>query len=334
MYKYDSLLQIISERFDIEKGKNEEVIDWKIRVVYTVTGLMGYASLFDVYSKDPISIDHMKKRIDHIITSYKALYPEIESHVQLETEAIKDEIEKIYRHSGVIYHKPNRIVPSMKREELFNGILFQRGISLDEISKVSGLGLYTKRDGKGNIERVRKMFGLQSIDFSKLYRKILKQADWQDCSLPENDIEYLRLTPPFMNGYWKSSPDRVKDISILRTRFKGKHFYYLYRYVDSRMEISQIPDWQVDDHQYMKIACALLMSNGKMPTITYKRDKPIVYIQLGYLLPPSELNFLKLYSWPNFQTSFPNDFSRIMTEEAFEVFRILLTEEGFQFLEL
>ena len=37
---------------------------------------------------------------------------------------------------------------------------------------------------------------------------------------------------------------------------KGSQLYYLYRYVDSALEVSPLPQWQVENYNYRTLACA------------------------------------------------------------------------------
>ena len=62
-----------------------------------------------------------------------------------------------------------------------------------------------------------------------------------------SDTEYLRLKPPFSGGYWGPKPDRTGNVAMLRSGNHGSQLYYLYRYQDKALEVSQLPQWQVED---------------------------------------------------------------------------------------
>lgn len=55
---------------------------------------------------------------------------------------------------------------------------------------------------------------------------------------------------------------------------------------------------------------------------------------MNYLLPPRELNFLKLYSWPKTCTKIPSDFKRKISKEVFIAIKSLLTDAGYEFKEV
>jgi hypothetical protein len=70
---------------------------------------------------------------------------------------------------------------------------------------------------------------------------------------------------------------------------------------------------------------------GTLPPIEYYEDGALVHIHLNYLLPPRELEFLKLYSWPGKCTSLPCDFDRKLSKEVFKAIKEILLSEGYDF---
>ena len=52
---------------------------------------------------------------------------------------------------------------------------------------------------------------------------------------------------------------------------------------------------------------------------------------MNYLLPPHELEFVKLYSWPEACTSLPCDFKRKLSTEVFSVMKTVLSDQGYEF---
>src|SRR5699024_750638 len=145
MNKYNGLLSKVSRQYHISRGTQETENEWKTRIVYSICGMMAYACLWDD-TEEPISIVHLKRRIHSVLANYKSMYPELSDRLPYVSEELEDEIKNQFLSTGVIYHRPNRIAPSIKHEEPFGGILFQRGIALDNISCVSGFGFYSKQD--------------------------------------------------------------------------------------------------------------------------------------------------------------------------------------------
>ena len=160
---------------------------------------------------------------------------------------------------------------------------------------------------------------------------MLSAASWKSNLLFEQNTEFLRLKPPFSQGYWVDKPDTNGMVSILRTGMKGAQLYYLYRYSGAAMKVSQLPQWQVESYNYRSLACACLSAYGTLPPMEVFEDGALVHVHMNYLLPPPELEFLKLYSWPEISTSLPCNFRRKLSTEVFEAVKNVLSDEGYEF---
>ena len=331
MNKYNGLLSSVAHKYHICKGARETENEWKTRLVYSICGMMAYASLWDDSEEGTISIVHLKRKVRSMLANYKSMYPELSGSLPYVSEELEDEIADQFLSTGVVYHRPNRIVPSMKHEEPFGDILFQRGIALDSISCVSGIGFYSKQYGAKNTDKIKAMFGLDQENLQTLWRITLSAASWKSDLSFEQNTEYLRLKPPFSQGYWVNKPDTTGTVSILRTGMKGSQLYYLYRYSGTTMEVSPLPQWQVESYNYRSLACACLSTYGTLPPIEYFEDGALVHVRMNYLLPPRELEFLKLYSWPEICTSLPCNFRRKLSIEVFTAIKNVLSDEGYEF---
>lgn len=330
MDKYNGLLSKVSQQYHIFRGTQETEDEWKTRLIYSICGMMAYASLWDD-TEEPISIVHVKGRIRSILCSYKSLYPELSETLPYTPEELEEEITNQFLSAGVVYHRPNRIAPSKKHEEHFGGVLFQRGIALDDITCVSGIGFYSKQDGGALSHNIKSMFGLEQKNLQTLWQMTLSAASWEANPLFEFGTEYLRLKPPFSRGYWVNEPDKTGVVSILRTGMKGSQLYYLYRYVDAELEVSPLPQWQVENYNYRTLACACLSNYETLPPIEYFENGALVHIRMNYLLPPRELEFLKCYSWPETCTSLPCNFRRKLSTEVFAAIKTILSDEEYEF---
>ena len=328
MDKYNSLLRTVAQKYHICKGIQETDENWKARLVYSICGMMGYASLWNA-DGEPISIVDWKRKVLTMVENYKSMYPELSGNLT-SSEKLRDEVARLFLNNGIVYHSPYRIVPSMRREVPFRSIVFQRGIALDNISCVSGIGFYSNREGAPATESaVNEMFGLEHESLKTQWLSTLSTASWKTGISFEQNTEYLRLKPPFSQGYWVNKPDTTTGtVSILRTGMNGARLYYLYRYSDTVVEVSPIPQWKVGT-----LACALLSSYGTLPPIEYFEDGSLVHIRMNYLLPPRELEFLKLYSWPENCSSLPCDFKRKLSKEVFTSIMKILSDEGYVFKE-
>lgn len=332
MDKYNGLLSKVSRQYHILKGNQETMDEWKTRLVYSICGMMAYASLWDD-TETPVSIVHLKRRIRSMLGSYKALYPELSGTLPYSSDELEEEITHQFLSAGIVYHRPNQIVASKKCEEHFDGILFQRGIALDDISCVSGIGFYSKQDGGTSPLNVKTMFGLEQESLQALWQSTISAASWELNPSFVFGTEFLRQKPPFTRGYWLNDSDKTDTISILRTGMKGSWLYYLYRYVDAALEVSPLPQWRVENYNYRTLACACLRSCGTLPPIEYVEDGPLVHVRMNYLLPPRELEFVKCYSWPEICTSLPCNFRRKLSVEVFAAIKKILSDEGYEFKE-
>lgn len=331
MDKYNGLIWKISQQYNIKKGKHERDKRWKARIVYSICGLMAYASLWDGDEKgEGVSIIHVKKRIYETFCNYRSLYPEIITCLPVAFKKLDDEIVDLFCCTGIVYHSPNRIYPSMKRSENFRGIKFQRGISVEEIENVSGLGFYSNTPDKKSLDdlsKIRRMFRLEKNTLQDIWKHAISTNTWhydQTITSQEN-VEYIRLHPPFYSGYWTKEPDISGAVSILRAGTNGSQEYYLYRYAETGLEISPLHHWKVDGKKYRELSNACLVYHEELPPIEYCEDGEVVYVDIGYLPPLPEHNFLKLYSWPI------SDFRRVFSLQIFTIIKSILSDEGYIF---
>ena len=97
------------------------------------------------------------------------------------------------------------------------------------------------------------------------------------------------------------------------------------------LEVSPLPQWQVENYNYRTLACACLSNYGTLPPIEFVEDGALVHVRMNYLLPPHELEFLKCYSWPEICTSLPCNFRRKLSAEVFAAIKNILSDEGYEF---
>lgn len=371
MDKYDGLLSTIASRYHILKGAHESENAWKTRLIYSICGMMAYASLWDklyevespslataASAKEPVSLVHLRQRIRSILASYKAMYPEIannfpndseqsqqskQSKQSEHSEQLENELKELFLSTGVVYHSPYRIAPAMRHEESCSGILFQRGIALDDISQVSGIGFYSvlelaqDSNTTPTLAGLKSMFGLAHESLQDLWLSLLSTARWTAPPAFTPNTKCLSLTPPFIWENIDSIPSRASEsdsdtISLLRTGMQGSLLYYLYRHTNSGLEVSSLPQWQVNGSYYRTIACACLAAHGSLPPIEYTTDGTLVYLRLKYLLPPHELAFVNLYSWPT-QCALPYryNFERKLSTPVFTAIKQVLSDIGYKF---
>ena len=77
----------------------------------------------------------------------------------------------------------------------------------------------------------------------------------------------------------------------------------------------------------------ILLVAGENCTFTsaYRIDGDTIRVRQNYLLPPAELNLIRLYSWPDNFGNVTSPFNRIMNRDVFEMIKAILSLQGYQF---
>ncbi len=245
---------------------------------------------------------------------------------------MEDEILNVLLTAGYARHSPYRLYPTSKCAAKVEDILFVRGQMPDENIFMSGIGAYQKAETYAlPLLDVRTMFQFQRMNMKQRWEATVSNAVWTKVVFEQN-IEYLRTTPPFRTGYWSNLPTK-NMVSICRIGERGNYLYYLYRYNGKDLMVSQLPAWATKEAKYRELANGHLLACGTLPGICYRSDGKITYIRFEYLPAPSELNIIRLYSWPNSYRGLPHDFNRVMSSDIFQALKPVLEETGYLFVE-
>lgn len=323
-----SILSTAASDFSIYQGHSENSSSWKLRVIYSILGRMAIASLWDFPEEGDVSIVHLKNRITDLYESYKEIYSDL--YFGFEGSDLAEEIYSLYLDTGVIYHQPNRITVSAPSHCVFGDVSFTRGYPLGEKQCMSGLGTYI-------LERVdttatlNDMFMIDSVPLKESWERIISNRKWDVISF-EAPIEYHRMDLSHRGSFWGDSPDTSGRVSLLRTGLPGSKIYYLYKYENNEVFVSQLDNWRVDNSEYRSLSNACLAYYGLLPSIEYAIDGEIVHVSFRYLPPRAEFTFLKLYSWPT--GTIPSNFKRVCSTCVFDAFKAILSKKGFSFKEI
>lgn len=334
MNQYNHLINTIADEYHISQGKTEADDVWAARVIYSLLGRMGYASLWDIQEDfKPISIIHFKKRIKSVLESYIEMYPAILPFYFDDTDNLSNEIYDIFLKTGNIYHCSYRISPAAKCVSEISGLYLMRGMPLNQIQYISGIGSYSP--AKENITTIRTsdMFQLQERPIAEQWENIKLNTVWKPLAV-ETRMEYLRTKPPFEYGYWGDIPDMTGEVSIARTVEYNSNIYFLYKIIKGEILGSQLPEWLVVDYHYRVVSNGCLAAKSSLPATTYHIDGNIAQVKVNYLPPPAELNLIKLYSWPQSYVGLPHDFKRTFELQVFLAIMDILKPIGYQFIEV
>ena len=325
----------VAQTYGIARGTTEKETVWLARVIYSLLGQSALSSLWDLHEDElPTSIERFKERITITRDSCTDLYPEIEPFLLDDywgnSESASEEIYNIYLSAGCCYKSPRRLSPAMRCAASGNHCTFLRGYAVGEPIQVSGLGAYVPSSKEQGPISISDMFQLSDFSLGQGWKQLIANRKWEVSETGQ--FEFLRLEPPFTQGYWYNKPNMNGDISLARTTSEGTHLYYLYKFADRLFLLSQLPEWMVDAGAYRSLSNICLNHYGVLPSTKYRIDGPIAYLQLQYLYPPAEQNLIRLYSWPDFD-SHQYSFRRVMDTRVFQDIKAVLEITGYQFEE-
>lgn len=320
-------IELIEKNINVHRGSDENVSDWKKRLAYSAVGVLALASLWDINDTDDglVSIVSFKSKIKKEVLIYNDIFA-----INLNPTLVADEIYQQYLDSGFMYHKKNRITYSSKKFSDYGKVRLIRSSFPDEISMMSGLGLYdyTEVDnGLKEISGVFELFNINEKTLKQTYKELQAQAKWE--KVPEN----LKANIDFLNNkeyqiYWTNNIDSInnneKSFSLLRVDLNS---YYLYFTKNSELYVSPL-NLDNFDNSYLKPAASILDKQNALRSIKYSTDEKLVKVRLGYKLSPREESFFKLYSWPSSRKR--GDFERLMSIDIFVVLKKVLETIGYK----
>lgn len=224
-----------------------------------------------------------------------------------------NEILDLYIQTGSYYKKNYYLAPALRRTiNLSQDVQLIRGISPGELFHVSGLGNWRFVQKKTNaVINFEKLYDLQQESYAEYYQHLETRfdAEGEYGDLPDA-AKFLRMQPRSIKRwgpYWLDSPDlRDQKLSLGRFGNRGQERYFLFRREGNRHKILSLSSYETNpehrrprngSREYIRIASALLTNRGTLPEIRVTIGSSTVSLDFGYLLPPAELSFIKLYSW-------------------------------------
>ena len=332
----DELISDLYKQLNISEPHGVESL---CKAIYSATGKLALASLWDHPEEPCVSIQHFKKRATQVLDAYLAIYPKAKFRFPEDRSGLIEDIYETYRRNGFFYYSPHHLSPAAPSIGGTKQCVLYRGASPETKLSMSGLGMYGTRENPNCSRSAAEMFGLKNEHLTVSLQEALKRNNWMDIEWPE-DTEFLRLNPPFSKGYWQNKPDKTENISMARYGAPRK-LYVFYRWKDGHFEQKPIPAWRIEDYrdignpgygEYRSIACGLLEAVQHLPPVTVKFDGSIAQIKLGYRLPPAEEDFFKLYSWPVNYDIAPDHaqvFQREMSKVVYPIFKEHLQSIGY-----
>lgn len=258
--------------------------------------------------------------------------------------------------TGVVYHAPHLIClsPSLLSDSDTYGVSLGRNIGLAANSRMSGAGTYVLRDDThpdvSNLA-LEEMLSLQKLSLMQLCTEYEK-LPWEECEYGEF-FDFVSVNDKYRVPVWSSRSER-QDISLLRLK---RHFdeCKLCRWKNNTFQIKNLPAWFITDYrpqgrtnlspgEYVRVVNVLKKQRDCLPSIGFQKRGFYTKIVLFAVLPPSEQDWLCLYSWPE-KISMENlssgkdysifdNFNRIMVTDVFNLVKGYLESIGYTFREL
>lgn len=325
------VVQAIGSNLYLFRNYQETAQEFTHRVMVSAAGRIFHAALWDSQEKGKYpSVQHVKQRALDTCTILQQLkpyfYPE-----ELDLSKLVEAIYEIYTTNGFLYHSANEVRPARPRQADLRTVRLLRGSFLEEKVSMSGLGLFQTREEKTEgFSQLESCFGLPSGHLSEDWKRCLETVSWQPSDFHEQ-ISYLKIRRKYFIDYWGNNPDHSGKPSILKTISEA---YYLYRWIrPDKLEVFPIPSWKTEKSGIYSLVVGLLQEREQLPSIKYRINHSLVTVRPGYLLPPPELRFFKLYSWPININEFDDSFNRIMQVDVFLGFKAYLESRGYVFEE-
>lgn len=324
----DELKQIASDINVIRDGSESEIA-WLRRVIYSICGRMMLASLWDDRSDTGlVSIRHVKQRGMDILNAYQLAYPEIisENNFGVCNNDIVERIYNLFLETGQVYHKRNYVRPSTYKSLSAFGISFLSGMYATDDYYLSGVGPYSYN----TIDYANERLSFSHPSMKKMLSGFVKKASWYRFADDTENYEFLRTIPPFTRGYWRGDIDRTDDVTLLRYKSNGGlKQYYLCKYHNSELMISDLPMWLNAGRNHVLLSIALLKEYGVLPSACMTRKNTLTLVEVPYRMPPEEENLLNAYSWPVVFDGEDRSFKRVIAEPLHDAIKELLINVGF-----
>ena len=334
---HSNYVTYLAEKLHISKGTKESDSSWSFRVLYSSIALNMLASLYD-YDEDSeqsvdneqlVSMQHVRSRGIELIESYRDLYRTAMTQLYLPSEELSESIRDIYMQTGYMLHKANYLTAPIAVCSKYEYIYFLRGTSPWNVEYMSGLGCYSYSETDTRVEDVWRMFRIENIEIGVWWKQFLHDCQWRESNEVPAEVEYINYSRKNGEPYWLSNAPK-SGLSMYRDKSIGEKKYGLIQVGKRQILTCALPGWQVDNKEYLRISLALQNASEKNPTILIKSTSSISYIQLGYLLPPYEQNFLELFSWPSEGMS---RWKRSIATELLPIFKQLFKNLGFNIVE-
>ena len=335
------IFERISQDLNIARGLHESIELWHCRIAYSAAAVRGLASTWEQdedCEEKKVSLKHVTSTIEQTLMSFRKMFSYVEDILEsfeVTAEAsLPVQIRDILLNAGSFYHGAWHAAPAVPACAFERGISFFRGLQPGKICPMCGAGYYRKGPSKKTNRDIFSMFKLQLLLSEKELERLGESLNEERQSSLDGR-EFLCLDPCRLHqGYWKKTPD--KNVLSLMRRTEGNRAYTLYRFDGNLFHCRSLPEYWNEHSRYATLAAALLAQRG-LSLFRVVHGESLVYVRPGYILPPAEDAFFRLYSWPDFNTvqKTRSYFApRVMARPIYNAFYGIMSHLGYKFEEI
>ncbi|MCH3949587.1 MAG: hypothetical protein LKE33_01430 [Acidaminococcus sp.] len=333
------LLEDIAQFMGIKKDSEETKEIFIFRILYSYAGFLMLQSVADISEdSNKTSIEHIKSRTFKSVKALCSMLNPISSDYNSPFYVLQliDDLYDTYIRSGFIYHSSRHVEFAKSKTISAYNLIFYRGQSVTTSANqwiASGSGYVGYNEAPPhNLEDLKSAFCLPKVTIIEKWQTTQLNAKWRLADF-HSRVSFLKTQYPYYGGYWVKRADKTGTISLMKTESNPSD-YFLYRYKKGTLEVSDLPEWEKADFGIRNLMVACLASSKTLPSIEFQDLATLAAIKLGYVLPPREMTFYKLYSWPLLFNNTNSIFRpRFMQKDVFTVFQSLMKGIGYQFKE-
>lgn len=321
----NGLMSLHDNDFEFSENKQCNVGTREVSVQHLKIRVADIVSRLEKSSNNELNLDCSENKND---------FNSFDNCAENSNSFLIENIYDLYVKAGFFYHKNNKVKASIPKTATVGKVSFVRSTVYSPSYKMSGAGIYIISKEPNNlldVDKVQNMFGLSKVSCKTFYEELLKNSIFKENDyIDKFNLRYLSLKIQNRTKYWTDKevyPD--KGITLVREDKNNSRQFYLAKRQDNKIKFCNLGECFCSGTEYIPLARAILETNKTLPTIKFKIVYQLVFIQLGYLLPPAEQNFFELYSWPIKNSIF----YRIMHIDVFVALKTILEQTGYVFTE-
>ena len=271
------------------------------RIIYSALCQWGRAISCEIDEDGkPRSKTYFYKRIDELIESYIACFPEIiqwfcADKTELRQDFIHTLRNRMISSGEIIVDDENRLVCAAQQEQYLS----------DDYSRIVGNYILNKKTICVGVSRIiKKERALERLIFPS--KSAEEYVDWLYEYVAWNKIkditdyemfDALSTNPPYQS--WGDSFNKAQKYHLGRlTLYNGYKEYHLLKYENGSWSNSILNNFLVEQEEYRRLILGLRHKCGNSLVAWYEHRNSAVLLYLYCRLPYAEAVFMDTYCWP------------------------------------